>query len=82
MIRLNLRAKSSLFLLPGAIAGLLVWAALAEQPLRVNDAALKKAGKRGDVWLTYGLDWAETRYSPLEADQCEQRQPAGTGLVL
>jgi len=66
MIRLNRRPKSSVLLLPGAIATLLVWAALAEQPLRVNDAALKKAGKHGDVWLTYGLDWAETRYSPLK----------------
>jgi quinohemoprotein ethanol dehydrogenase len=35
-----------------------------QQPRRVDDAALRKAGS-GDEWLTYGLDQAETRFSPL-----------------
>src|SRR5262245_60083852 len=33
---------------------------------RVNDAALNSAGKARGEWLTYGLDYAETRYSPLK----------------
>jgi quinohemoprotein ethanol dehydrogenase len=37
----------------------------AQQPHRIDDAALKNAGKSGDEWLTYGLDQGETRYSPL-----------------
>lgn len=33
---------------------------------RVDDTALKSAGKSRGEWLTYGLDYAETRYSPLK----------------
>jgi quinohemoprotein ethanol dehydrogenase len=32
---------------------------------RIDDAALKNAGKSGGEWLTYGLDQGESRYSPL-----------------
>ena len=32
---------------------------------RIDDAALRNAGKSGDEWLSYGLDQGETRYSPL-----------------
>ena len=36
------------------------------QPVpRVDDLALRNAGKTGEEWLTYGLTPAETRYSPL-----------------
>src|SRR3984885_14596058 len=37
----------------------------AQQVHRIDDAALRNAGKSGDEWLTYGLDQGETRYSPL-----------------
>ena len=38
---------------------------LAAQPSRrVDDAALKNAGKTGDEWLTYGVTPQETRYTP------------------
>jgi quinohemoprotein ethanol dehydrogenase len=36
-----------------------------QQTRRVDDNALKSAGKAGDEWLTYGLTQGETRYSPL-----------------
>ncbi|HLH44960.1 MAG TPA: PQQ-dependent dehydrogenase, methanol/ethanol family [Bryobacteraceae bacterium] len=39
--------------------------ALAQQARRVDDVALRNAGKSGDEWLTYGGSPAETRYSPL-----------------
>ena len=32
---------------------------------RVDDAALRNAGKTGEDWITYGLDPGEKRYSPL-----------------
>jgi quinohemoprotein ethanol dehydrogenase len=38
----------------------------AQQPRKVDDAALKNAGKTGEEWLTYGLTPGETRYSPLK----------------
>src|SRR6202167_1375418 len=45
---------------------LLISASLAfGQAHRIDDAALKNAGKSGDEWLSYGLDQGETRYSPL-----------------
>ena len=38
---------------------------LTAQPRRIDDAALRNAGKAGEDWLTYGLNYSETRYSPL-----------------
>jgi quinohemoprotein ethanol dehydrogenase len=38
---------------------------LAQQAQRVDDTALRNAGKSGGEWLTYGLNQAETRFSPL-----------------
>src|SRR5580658_7725931 len=37
----------------------------AQAPHRIDDAALKNAGKSGAEWLSYGLDPGESRYSPL-----------------
>jgi len=37
---------------------------LTAQP-RIDDAALRNAGKTGNDWVTYGLNYGETRYSPL-----------------
>jgi len=30
-----------------------------QQPARIDDAALRKAGQSGEEWLTYGLSQAE-----------------------
>ena len=48
-------------------AGLILttWMAVAQQPRRVDDAALRNAGQSGDEWLAYGRTPGETRYSPL-----------------
>src|ERR1700680_1303401 len=43
----------------------LVSVAIGQQPRRVDDAALRNAGKSGDEWLRYGVTPGETRYSPL-----------------
>jgi PQQ-dependent dehydrogenase (methanol/ethanol family) len=51
-----------------ALAGLVAIAAaiaVAQQPRRIDDATLRRAGQSGDEWLTYGLNQSETRYSPL-----------------
>src|ERR1700682_2100115 len=44
----------------------LAWVAPGQQPRRVDDAALRNAGKTGEEWLSYGLTPGETRYSPLK----------------
>src|SRR5689334_5561462 len=41
-------------------------AARAQQPRRIDDAALRNSGKTGDEWLSYGLTPGETRFSPLK----------------
>ena len=50
-----------------ALVGLTLsaWLTAGSQVKRVDDSALKSAGESGDVWVTYGLNQAETRYSPL-----------------
>ena len=46
------------------------------QTRRVDDAALKNAGKSGEEWLTYGFSQGETRYSPLN-----QINPSNVGSL-
>src|SRR5690348_5290545 len=59
-----MRARTVLLM---SLAGLLAaaWMLVAQQPRRVDDAALRNAGKTGEDWITYGLTPGETRYSPL-----------------
>jgi PQQ-dependent dehydrogenase (methanol/ethanol family) len=42
------------------------WIATGLQNRRIDENALRDAGKNGEEWLTYGRDMAETRYSPLK----------------
>jgi len=51
-----------------SLLGLLLatWIAAGQQVRRVDDLALRNAGKTGEEWLTYGLTPGETRYSPLK----------------
>ena len=42
------------------------WILLGQQSRRIDENALKNAGKTGEEWLTYGLNYQETRYSPLK----------------
>src|SRR5213592_3668117 len=51
-----------------SLAGLLfaTWVAVGQQTRRIDDQALRNAGKTGEEWLTYGLTPGETRYSPLQ----------------
>src|SRR5438067_12031527 len=50
------------------LTGLLfaTWIAAGQQTRRIDDLALRNAGKTGEEWLTYGLTPGETRYSPLK----------------
>src|SRR5215470_18321050 len=54
------------FLLMGPVVFVGAWMALAQQPKRIDDTALKNAAKDGDEWVTYGRDYAETHFSPLK----------------
>ena len=39
--------------------------AMAQQSRPVDDAALREAGKTGEEWISYNVNWSEQRYSPL-----------------
>jgi quinohemoprotein ethanol dehydrogenase len=58
------RFRSGLLVLAVATAIAPVSLRAGQQPARVDDSALRKAGA-GDEWLTYGLNQSETRFSPL-----------------
>lgn len=40
--------------------------AIAQQGREVDDTALRNSGKTGEEWLTNGLNYSETRFSPLK----------------
>src|SRR5262245_42555325 len=52
---------SIVILLPAVI-----WGAALQQARRVDEGALRDAGKAGGEWITYNLNWAEQRFSPLD----------------
>src|SRR5215831_4233645 len=56
---------ASLFLM---VAGIIAtsWGAAALQTRKVDDKALKDAGRTGEEWLTVGMNYAEQRYSALK----------------
>src|SRR5258707_4542573 len=60
-----LARKITALAIPLSGLALTAWFAPAQQPRRVDDAALRTAAKGGDEWLTYGLTQGETRYSTL-----------------
>ena len=61
-----------------------VWIASAQQPKResrVDNNGLKNAAKSGDEWITYGRDYAETRFSPLKQIDATNVQRLGLNKV-
>ena len=58
--------RSRWLFLPVAGIFLTSWMLSGQQNRRVDENALKNAGKTGEEWLTYGLNYGETRYSPLK----------------
>ena len=43
-----------------------VWGMFAQQARQVDDALLATGSRSGEDWVTYGVNWAEQRYSPLD----------------
>ena len=58
--------KTSVALMSLAGAFLTAWVAAGQQARRISDADLRNAGKTGGEWLTYGLNYNENRFSPLD----------------
>ncbi len=51
----------------------------AQQSRPVDDEALKNAGKTGEEWISYNVNWSEQRYSPL--DQINASNVSRLGLA-
>jgi quinohemoprotein ethanol dehydrogenase len=66
-----------------SIAGVSLWAWVApgQQPRRIDDTALRNAGKTGEEWLSYGLTPGETRYSPLKQIDAANVSRLGLGWL-
>src|SRR5436309_10738112 len=64
MFRMRRYLKSQFAIVIVALAG--AWMGLAQPRRQVDDAALKTGSKTGDEWISYGVNWAEQRYSPLK----------------
>src|SRR5262245_48122505 len=45
---------------------LATWVTLGQQARKLDNAAIRNAGKTVEEWLTYGRTPGETRYSPLK----------------
>ncbi|HEV8416025.1 MAG TPA: PQQ-binding-like beta-propeller repeat protein [Bryobacteraceae bacterium] len=47
------------------VFGFAAWTAVAQQPRKVDDAALRDASRTGEEWISYNLGWSEQRFSQL-----------------
>lgn len=63
----------------GALGCIVPWFAAAQQARPIDDAALKDAGRTGDEWISYNVNWSEQRYSPL--NQISASNVARLGLA-
>jgi len=61
-----MRARKTIVFVLSVVGLILATWVMVGQTRRVDDLALKNAGKTGEEWLTYGLTPGETRYSPLK----------------
>lgn len=60
-----MRVRTGISLTAGLALFAAAWTAWGDQARRVDEAVLKAAAKNGEEWLTYGQNYGETRYSPL-----------------
>ena len=62
------------------LIGTFAWVAVGQNNARkINDSALKDAGKNKEEWISYNRDWSETRFSPL--DQINDKNVKTLGLA-
>lgn len=58
--------RGRLLFLVVALALIAAWIAVAQQARQVNDETLAAAGRTGEEWISYSVNWSEQRYSPLD----------------
>ncbi|MBV8845607.1 MAG: PQQ-binding-like beta-propeller repeat protein [Bryobacterales bacterium] len=62
---LDVSRWARLCLLTLGLALAAAWVATGQQPRRVDDIGFREAGRTGDEWISYNVNWFEQRYSPL-----------------
>ncbi len=55
------------------------WVAFAQQPRKVDDAALRDAPRIAEEWLSYNMGWSEQRYSQLNQITSQNVNRLGLG---
>jgi PQQ-dependent dehydrogenase (methanol/ethanol family) len=51
--------------LTAVFGSLTAWIAVAQQPRKIDDAALRDAPRLAEEWISYNLGWSEQRFSQL-----------------
>jgi PQQ-dependent dehydrogenase (methanol/ethanol family) len=55
------------------------WIALAQQPRKIDDTALRDAARTGEEWISYNLGWSEQRFSQLNQITSQNVNRLGLG---
>ncbi len=76
---MKIKAAASVFAL--VLFGCSVWILSGQQRRIIDDAALRGTPNQGQEWLTYGRDYAETRFSPLKQIDTANVQRLGLTMV-
>ena len=65
--------------LTAILGSMAAWVALAQQPRKVDDAALRDAPRTGEEWISYNMGWSEQRYSQLNQITSQNVNRLGLG---
>jgi quinohemoprotein ethanol dehydrogenase len=65
--------------IPALLVCITPWMASAQTSRPIDDAALRAAGRSGEEWISYNVNWSEQRYSPL--DQINASNVSRLGLA-
>jgi PQQ-dependent dehydrogenase (methanol/ethanol family) len=62
--------------------GCTAWIAVAQQPRKIDDQALRDAPRIADEWLSYNMGWSEQRFSQLNQITAQNVNRLGLGWYV
>ncbi|MCU1338108.1 MAG: qbdA [Bryobacterales bacterium] len=63
-------------------ASMATWIALAQQPRKIDDQALRDAPRTAEEWISYNMGWSEQRYSQLNQITSQNVNRIGLGWYV